>query len=108
MKKPFSHRSAHTAVFVLIAVMFAVSAQVQGVYPARAIRMVVAWPPGGGTDVIARIICARLSDALGQQVVVDNHGGATSIIGTENLVKSAPDGYTMGFATSNLAVNPAL
>lgn len=77
-------------------------------YPARAIRMVVAWPPGGGTDVIARIICTRLSEALGQQVVVDNRGGASTIIGTDNLVKSAPDGYTLGFATSNLAVNPSL
>jgi tripartite-type tricarboxylate transporter receptor subunit TctC len=83
-------------------------AQVQTAYPQRPIRMVVAWPPGGGTDVIARIICARLSESLGQQVVVDNRGGASTIIGTENLVKSAPDGYTFGFATSNLAVNPAL
>ena len=80
----------------------------QSNYPNRPIRMVVAWPPGGGTDVIARIICARLSESLGQQVVVDNRGGASTIIGTENLVKSTPDGYTMGFATSNLAVNPAL
>jgi tripartite-type tricarboxylate transporter receptor subunit TctC len=77
-------------------------------YPAKSIRMVVAWPAGGGTDVIARIISQRLSDSLKQQVVVDNRGGASTIIGTENIAKSAPDGYTMGFATSNLAVNPAL
>jgi tripartite-type tricarboxylate transporter receptor subunit TctC len=70
--------------------------------------MVVAWPPGGGTDVLARIICARLSESLKQQVIIDNRGGASTIIGTENLVKSTPDGYTMGFATSNLVVNPAL
>jgi tripartite-type tricarboxylate transporter receptor subunit TctC len=77
-------------------------------YPAKSIRMVVAWPAGGGTDVIARIISQRLSDSLKQQVVVDNRGGASTIIGTENIARSAPDGYTLGFATSNLAVNPAL
>jgi len=77
-------------------------------YPARPIRMIIPWPPGGGTDVIGRIICQRLSEQVGQQIVVDNRGGASTIIGTEILAKSAPDGYTMGFATSNLATNPSL
>ncbi len=101
-------KSLAAALLLATAVPVAALVQGQGTHPNRPIRMVVAWPPGGGTDVIARIICARLSDALGQQVVVDNRGGASTIIGTENLVKSAPDGYTLGFATSNLAVNPAL
>ncbi|MCC6535521.1 MAG: tripartite tricarboxylate transporter substrate binding protein [Burkholderiales bacterium] len=77
-------------------------------YPARPIRMIIPWPPGGGTDVIGRIICQRLSEQLGQQVVVDNRGGASTIIGTELLAKAAPDGYTYGFQTSNLATNPSL
>ena len=106
MVKPFC--VALTAALTLTFAGFAASAHGQSAYPSRAIRMVVAWPPGGGTDVIARIICARLSESLGQQVVVDNRGGASTIIGTDNLVKSAPDGYTLGFATSNLAVNPLL
>ncbi len=95
-------------VALLLTLTIAASAHAQGNYPNRAIRMVVAWPPGGGTDVLSRIICARLSESFKQQVVVDNRGGASTIIGTENLVKSAADGYTMGFATSNLVVNPAL
>ena len=101
-------KSLAAALLLATAVPVAALVQGQGTHPNRPIRMVVAWPPGGGTDVIARIICARLSESLGQQVVVDNRGGASTIIGTENLVKSAPDGYTLGFATSNLAVNPAL
>jgi len=100
------HRTVCCAAMIML-LAIAVNAPAQ-TYPTRAIRMVVAWPPGGGTDVLARIICARLSESLKQQIVVDNRGGASTIIGTENLVKSAPDGYTMGFATSNLAVNPAL
>ena len=70
--------------------------------------MIIPWPPGGGTDVIGRIICQRLAEQVGQQIVVDNRGGASTIIGTEILVKSAPDGHTLGFATSNLATNPSL
>ncbi len=84
------------------------SAQAQSHYPARPIRMIVAWPAGGGTDVLARIVSQHVGDVLKQPVVVDNRGGASTIIGTEMIVKAPPDGYTLGFATSNLAVNPAL
>jgi tripartite-type tricarboxylate transporter receptor subunit TctC len=79
-----------------------------GAYPLRPIRFVIAFPPGGGSDAVARIVAPRLSDALGQQVVVDNRGGAATIIGMDLVAKSAPDGYTLGLATSNLVVNPAL
>ena len=84
------------------------AARTDPAYPARPIRMIVAWPAGGGTDVIARIICQRLGEALQQQIVVDNRGGASTIIGTEALARATPDGYTLGFATSNLSVNPSL
>jgi tripartite-type tricarboxylate transporter receptor subunit TctC len=70
--------------------------------------MIVPWPAGGGTDVIARIACQRMSESFGQQIVVDNRGGASTIIGTELAAKAAPDGYTMMFATSNFSVNPSL
>jgi tripartite-type tricarboxylate transporter receptor subunit TctC len=77
-------------------------------YPLRPVRLIVPWPPGGGADVIARVISQKLSAELGQQVVVDNRGGASTIIGMDLLARSAPDGHTIGFPTSNLAVNPAL
>jgi tripartite-type tricarboxylate transporter receptor subunit TctC len=59
-------------------------------YPARPIRMIVPWPAGGGTDVIARIACQRMSESFGQQIGVDNRGGANTIIGTELAAKAAP------------------
>ncbi len=77
-------------------------------YPVRPLRLIVPWPPGGGADVIARVIFQKVGDSLGQQVIVDNRGGASTIIGMEIVAKSAPDGYTLGFPTSNLTVNPAL
>jgi tripartite-type tricarboxylate transporter receptor subunit TctC len=77
-------------------------------YPARPLRLIVPWPPGGGADVIARVIFQKVGDAVGQQVIVDNRGGASTIIGMEMVAKAPPDGYTFGFPTSNLTVNPAL
>lgn len=72
-------------------------------YPNRPIRMVVGFPPGGGTDVMARLIAPRLSEAWGQQVVIDNRTGATGTIGAGLVAKANPDGYTllMGHASSN-------
>lgn len=64
-------------------------------WPSKAVRVIVPWPPGGGTDIAARPMVARLSEVLGQQFVVDNRGGANGLIGTEVLAKSAPDGHTL-------------
>jgi tripartite-type tricarboxylate transporter receptor subunit TctC len=78
-------------------------------YPARPVRMIVATAPGGGTDAIARIISARLSELLGQQFVVDNRAGGGGIIGTETVARSTPDGYTLLMAfVAAMAMNPAL
>ncbi len=77
-------------------------------YPAKPVRVIVPWPPGGGTDVIGRLMAVRLSARLGQPVVVENRAGAASNIGMAAVATAAPDGYTLGLATSNLAVNPAL
>jgi tripartite-type tricarboxylate transporter receptor subunit TctC len=78
-------------------------------YPARAIRLVVPSAPGGGADITARIISPRLSELLGQQVVVENRAGAGTMIGSETVARAAPDGYTlsMGQLTPN-AIAPAL
>ena len=70
-------------------------------YPTRPVRFVVGYPPGGATDILARLIGQRLSDRLGQQFVIENKPGAGNIIGTEAVVNAAPDGYTV------LLVNPA-
>jgi tripartite-type tricarboxylate transporter receptor subunit TctC len=88
---------------------FAVAAAVGAQdYPSRPIRMIVPWPPGGGTDITARVIAAKLTDAWGRQVVVDNRGGATGTIGTSLVARSAADGYTLLLgtnATHAIAVN---
>ena len=78
-------------------------------YPVKSIRMVVPYPPGGGADLLGRPIAQALGDKLGQSVVVDNRGGATGMIGTEIVVKSPADGYTMLMASSaEVALNVAV
>ena len=76
-------------------------------YPERPIRMIVPFPPGGGTDALARILVPKLGESLGQQVLVDNRGGAQGGVGTAVGAKAAPDGYTLVFAHSGaLTINP--
>ena len=77
-------------------------------YPTRPITLVVPYPAGGGNDVIARLVAAKMSTTLGQPIVIENRGGAGSTIGTRDVARSAPDGYTLLIATSSLAINPAL
>ena len=88
--------------------MYAGSAFAQA-YPSKPVRLVLPYPPGGGTDVIARPLAQKLSESLGQQVIVDNRGGAGGNIGMEFVAKAPPDGYTLLFAlTAQYAVNPTL
>src|SRR5258708_22153584 len=77
-------------------------------YPARAVRVLVGFTPGGGTDIMARFLTPRLSEYLGQQFVVENRPGATTNVATEMVAKAAPDGYTLLFTTSALAINASL
>src|SRR5947209_15891510 len=78
-------------------------------YPTRAIHIVVGFTPGGGNDLIARIVGQKLSQSLGQAVVVDNKPGGGAIVATEYVAKSAPDGYTLLIGASGaMAINPAV
>jgi len=78
-------------------------------YPARAVRMVVGFPPGGTTDIMGRIAAQKLSETFGQQVIVDNRPGAGGNIATELVARSAPDGYTLlASPGSTLTINPSL
>ena len=77
-------------------------------WPERPVTMVIPFPPGGGTDLLGRIVARGLTDVLGQQVVVENVGGAGGMLGSARVVKSAPDGYTMVVGTTADAINQSL
>ncbi|MEK6592981.1 MAG: tripartite tricarboxylate transporter substrate binding protein [Pseudomonadota bacterium] len=91
-----------------LSAVFAASIACAAEYPAKPLRLVVPYSAGGSTDTVARLIGARLSERLGQQVVVDNRTGAGTLIGTGIVAQAVPDGYTLLMATPPLAVNPAL
>ncbi|MGX5651845.1 Bug family tripartite tricarboxylate transporter substrate binding protein [Hydrogenophaga borbori] len=84
------------------------AAQADAGYPNRPLRVVVPYPPGGNTDDMTREVMKELSARLGQTIVVDNKPGANSIIGTESVAKSAPDGYTLGVVIGAYAINQSL
>ena len=83
-------------------------AQTGGAYPTKAIRMLVAFPPGGPTDIVARVIAQKLSEQLGQPILVENKPGAGGNIGAETAMRAAPDGYTLFYNTSAITITPAL
>jgi tripartite-type tricarboxylate transporter receptor subunit TctC len=81
----------------------------QAGFPSRPIRIVIGFPPGGGIDILARLMAPKMADRLGQPVVVENRPGANGLIATQGVAQSEPDGHTIFFGTTgNLAVNPAI
>src|SRR5215510_12837557 len=81
----------------------------QSVFPSRPIRIVIGFPPGGGIDILARLIAPKISAKLGQPLIVENRPGVNGLIATQGVAQSEPDGHTIFFGTTgNLAVNPAL
>ena len=93
-----------------IAVAFALlcgTAWAQG-YPSKTVRLVVPYPPGGSTDIVARVIAQKLTQAWGQPVVVENRSGGGTVIGTDAVAKALPDGYTLLIAPAPFTINPSL
>jgi tripartite-type tricarboxylate transporter receptor subunit TctC len=80
----------------------------QGVFPDRPVRIVVPFPPGGATDIVARFVAERLQARWRQTVVIENRPGGGTIVGTQQVARAAPDGYTLGFVISAHTINPAL
>jgi len=97
-------RNACAIVLTLVAALPAVAQD----YPVRAVRMVLPFPAGGGSDLVARIIAQRFSQQLGQQVIVDNRAGASGNIAADIVAKAPADGYTVFFANSSIAISPAI
>src|SRR5262245_30151890 len=96
-------------VAVLAAVACAITTAAAQDYPAKPITMIVPFPPGGGNDMLARIVAGKLAAALGQQVIVDNRGGANGVIAIRAAARAAPDGHTLVFVnSSNTSITPAL
>jgi tripartite-type tricarboxylate transporter receptor subunit TctC len=94
---------------LVLAWLFALAASaIAQDYPTRPIKFVVPYPPGGGTDVVARILVEPLAAELGQPIVIDNRGGAAGNLGTDIVAKSPADGYTILFTLSSHTINPKL
>jgi tripartite-type tricarboxylate transporter receptor subunit TctC len=101
---------AHIAISAIVAAMPVTVAYAQGAagYPARAVRIIVPLAPGGNVDIIARTLAGQMSENLGQQVIVENRPGASSLVGTQAAAKAAPDGYTLLAIANTFAVVPAI
>ncbi len=105
MIRRWKSRFAVASLFALP--VFVVAPVLAQTYPSKPVRFIVPWPPGGGADIMSRLINQPLGDALGQQVIIDNRGGAAGNIGAELAAKSPPDGYTIVFAYSGThSINP--
>jgi tripartite-type tricarboxylate transporter receptor subunit TctC len=96
------------SICILLAMAFATAAAAQN-FPSKPVRVVITYPPGGSTDVVGRALAAKMTEVLGQQVVVDNRGGAGGIIGSDIVAHATPDGYTVLLGTSaGMSINPLL
>jgi tripartite-type tricarboxylate transporter receptor subunit TctC len=104
-----TRRSAFIALFGGMALVLATDATaVAQSFPTRPIRLIVPYPPGGGTDIVARVIGQRLQQSLGQPIVIDNRSGAGGTLGTAVAAKAAPDGYTLVLVPTSHVINPSI
>ncbi len=97
-------------IMLFLSVILSVSADILAAasYPNKPVRLIIPFAPGGGTDLIGRLIAPKLSERLGQQLIVENIGGAGSIIGTEKVAKATPDGYTLLLVDPSFTIQPVL
>ena len=101
-------RHLTATVGVLAALAAAVPAAVAQNYPSRPIKLIVGFPPGGGADSVARIVGQALGERIKATIIVENRPGAATNLGMDAVARATPDGYTLGLATSNIAINPPL
>jgi tripartite-type tricarboxylate transporter receptor subunit TctC len=116
MRKVIIMRNIKSVRFIALEILFVVSVLIglpsvffgADTYPSKPVRLIIPIAAGGGTDITGRLIATKLSERLGKQVVVENHGGAGGIIGTEMAAKAKPDGYTLLFVPVSFTMQPAL
>jgi len=101
-------RAAMRILTVALLMAIAAAASAQQTYPSKPIRIIVPFPPGASNDILGRIMAQKFSETLGVSVLVENRGGASTIIGSEALLKSAPDGYTLMVTSSTHIITPLL
>jgi tripartite-type tricarboxylate transporter receptor subunit TctC len=105
MRRSFGLRAGAALCIVGLALTTAVYAQS---YPVKPVRMIIPFAPGGNTDIIGRVFTPKLGEILGQQVIIDNRGGAGGTIGTDAAARAAPDGYTLLMVSAGHTINPAM
>ncbi|MDB5885844.1 MAG: extra-cytoplasmic solute receptor [Polaromonas sp.] len=110
IRTSFSRRTSIAALATMFctAVLATSGAQAQTAFPSKPITMIVPFPPGGPTDLVARVIAQKMSESMGQPVVIDNRGGANGNLGAMMAVKAPADGYTLLYNTSSITLSPAL
>jgi tripartite-type tricarboxylate transporter receptor subunit TctC len=101
-------RGLITLLIALLAGALTPTARAADPYPDRPIRLIVPFPAGGGTDIVARVLGQKLHESLGQPVIIDNRGGAGGTIGTAQAAKAAPDGYTLVLVPTSHVINPSI
>jgi len=97
----------HAASLLLWLALAPLTAAAQS-FPSRPVRLMVPFPPGGATDIVGRLVATKMQEVWSQPVVIENKPGAGTVVGTEYVAKSAPDGYTMGFVVTAYVINPSL
>lgn len=101
-------KSLISACLVLLAVTMVFVSTSEAEYPEKPIRLIVPYPPGGNTDILARTIQNKMSESIGQRIIIESRGGAGSRVGSEYVARSAPDGYTILLASSAHVINPCM